>query len=123
MLKAAEEMRKRRFELAALEVYEVGKSIIEADSDVAEAIDYLVYYGRQMMDIARPRFLGRYPGEENEYLYGPKGIGVVISPWNFPLAIPAGMASAGIVTGNCVILKPSGLSPVTAWQLLKFSGR
>ncbi len=119
LLKAAEEMRKRRFELAALEVYEVGKSIIEADSDVAEAIDYLEYYGRQMMDIARPRFLGRYPGEENEYLYGPKGIGVVISPWNFPLAIPAGMASAGIVTGNCVILKPSGLSPVTAWQLVE----
>ncbi len=119
LFKAAEEMRKRRFELAALEAYEVGKPIMEADSDVAEAIDYLVYYGRQMLDIARPRFLGRYIGEENEYLYEPKGIGVVISPWNFPLAIPAGMASAGIVTGNCVILKPSGLSPVTAWQLVE----
>ena len=119
LFKAAEEMRKRRFELAALEAYEVGKPIMEADSDVAEAIDYLVYYGRQVLDIARPRFLGRYLGEENEYLYEPKGIGVVISPWNFPLAIPAGMASAGIVTGNCVILKPSGLSPVAAWQLVE----
>ena len=119
LFKAAEEMRKRRFELAALEAYEVGKPIMEADSDVAEAIDYLMYYGRQMIDLARPRFLGRYIGEENEYLYEPKGIGVVISPWNFPLAIPAGMAAAGIVTGNCVILKPSGLSPVTAWQLVE----
>ncbi len=119
LFKAAEEMRKRRFDLAALEAYEVGKPIMEADSDVAEAIDYLIYYGRQMIDIAKPRFLGRYIGEENEYLYGPKGIGVVISPWNFPLAIPAGMAAAGIVTGNCIILKPSGLSPVAAWQLVE----
>ena len=119
LFKAAEEMRKRRFELAALETYEVGKPVMEADSDIAESIDYLMYYGRQMLDIARPRVLGRYIGEENEYLYGPKGVGVVISPWNFPLAIPAGMVSAGIVTGNCVILKPSGLSPVAAWQLIE----
>ncbi|HXW68678.1 MAG TPA: proline dehydrogenase family protein [Dissulfurispiraceae bacterium] len=119
LFKAAEEMRKRRFELAALEAYEVGKPIMEADSDVAEAIDYLMYYGRQMIDMATPRFLGRHMGEENEYLYEPKGIGVVISPWNFPLAIPAGMASAGIVTGNCVILKPSGLAPVAGWQLVE----
>lgn len=119
LFKAAEEMRKKRFELAALEVYEVGKTIIEADGDVAEAIDYLEYYGRQMTDIAKPRLLGRYPAEVNEYFYEPRGIGVVISPWNFPLAIPAGMASAGIVAGNCIILKPSGLSPVAAWHLVE----
>ncbi|MBF0505862.1 MAG: proline dehydrogenase family protein [Nitrospirae bacterium] len=115
---AAEEMRKRRFKLAALELYEVGKPIMEADSDVAEAIDYLEYYGRQMIEIAKPKYTGRYPGEVNEYLYGPRGTAVVISPWNFPLAIITGMASAALVTGNCVILKPSGLSPVIAWQLV-----
>jgi RHH-type proline utilization regulon transcriptional repressor/proline dehydrogenase/delta 1-pyrroline-5-carboxylate dehydrogenase len=118
LFRAAEEMRKRRFDLAALEVYEVGKTIMEADADIAEAIDYLEYYGRQMLALAKPRYLGSYPGEVNEYRYEPRGVAVVISPWNFPLAIPAGMASAAIVTGNCAILKPSGLSPVTAWQLV-----
>jgi RHH-type proline utilization regulon transcriptional repressor/proline dehydrogenase/delta 1-pyrroline-5-carboxylate dehydrogenase len=118
LFRAAGEMRKRRFSLAALEVFEVGKSILEADSDVAEAIDYLEYYGRQMIELGRPRRLGNYPGEINEYVYEPKGIAAVISPWNFPLAIPAGMASAALVAGNCAILKPSGLSPVIAWQLV-----
>jgi RHH-type proline utilization regulon transcriptional repressor/proline dehydrogenase/delta 1-pyrroline-5-carboxylate dehydrogenase len=117
LFRAAEEMRKRRWDLAALEVYEVGKTWKEADADVVEAIDFLEYYGREMLRIGSPQSLGRYPGEKNEYVYEPKGIGVVISPWNFPLAIPAGMVSAGIVTGNCVIFKPSGLSPVTGWQL------
>ncbi len=119
LFRAAEEMRNRRFKLTALEVYEVGKPVMEADGDVAEAIDYLEYYGRQMIEIAKPKYPGRYPGEANEYLYGPRGTGVVISPWNFPLAIITGMASAALVTGNCVILKPSGLSPVIAWQLVE----
>ncbi len=114
---AAEEMRKRRFELAALEVYEVGKTWKDADADVAEATDYLEYYGREMLRLGKPRLLGNYPGELNEYLYEPRGIGVVISPWNFPLAIATGMVSAGIVTGNCVIFKPSGLSPICGWKL------
>jgi RHH-type transcriptional regulator, proline utilization regulon repressor / proline dehydrogenase / delta 1-pyrroline-5-carboxylate dehydrogenase len=114
---AAEEMRKRRFELAALEVYEVGKTWKDADADVAEAIDYLEYYGREMLRLGKPRLLGNYPGERNEYIYEPRGIGVVISPWNFPLAIATGMVSAGIVTGNCVIFKPSGLSPICGWHL------
>ncbi|HEX9020835.1 MAG TPA: L-glutamate gamma-semialdehyde dehydrogenase, partial [Nitrospirota bacterium] len=118
LFRAAAEMRKRRFLLTALEVYETGKTIMEADSDVTEAIDYLEYYGRQMIELGKPRRLGRYPGELNEYFYEPKGIGAVISPWNFPLAIPTGMASAAIVAGNCAILKPSGLSPVIAWQLV-----
>jgi RHH-type proline utilization regulon transcriptional repressor/proline dehydrogenase/delta 1-pyrroline-5-carboxylate dehydrogenase len=111
-------MRKRRFLLVALEVYEVGKTVPEADSDVAEAIDYLEYYGAQIAELGRPRSLGNYSGEINEYAYEPKGIAAVISPWNFPLAIPTGMASAAIVAGNCTILKPSGLSPVVAWQLV-----
>lgn len=115
---AAKEMRKIKFDLMALEVYEVGKSWMEADGDVAEAIDFLEYYGNEMIRLGTPRQLGGYPGETNEYFYEPRGVGVVISPWNFPLAIPAGMVSASIVTGNCVILKPSGQSPVVGWKLV-----
>jgi RHH-type proline utilization regulon transcriptional repressor/proline dehydrogenase/delta 1-pyrroline-5-carboxylate dehydrogenase len=114
---AAQEMRKKRIELAALEVLEAGKTWKDADGDVCEAIDYLEYYGREMLRLGVPAVLGNYPGEENEYRYEPKGTGVVISPWNFPLAIAAGMTSAAIVTGNCVIFKPSGLSPLTGREL------
>ncbi len=117
LFRVAEIMRGRRFELAALEVLEVGKTWKDADGDVAEAIDYLQYYGREMIRLGRPVRMGAYPGEKNEYFYEPKGVGVVISPWNFPLAIPTGMVSAAIVTGNAVIFKPSGLSPVIGWKL------
>lgn len=119
LFSAAESMRTRRHELAALEVYEVGKNWIEADADVAEAIDFLEYYAREMVKIGAPQVLGKYPGEENVVLYEPKGVGVVISPWNFPLAIAAGMVSAAVVTGNAVIFKPSSLAPVIGWQLFE----
>ena len=115
---AANEMRKQRFDLAAVEVYEVGKTWREADGDVAEAIDYLEYYGREMERLGQPHLLGDYPGESNEYVYQPLGVGVVISPWNFPLAIPTGMVSAALVAGNCVLFKPSGLSPVIGRRLV-----
>ena len=117
LFRAAGEMRKRRVELAALEVLEVGKTWKDADGDVCEAIDYLEYYGREMLRLGVPRILGDYPGEENEYHYEPKGVGVVISPWNFPLAIAAGMTAAALAAGNCVIFKPSGLSAVTGYRL------
>jgi RHH-type transcriptional regulator, proline utilization regulon repressor / proline dehydrogenase / delta 1-pyrroline-5-carboxylate dehydrogenase len=117
LFRAAEAMRTRRFELAALEVLEAGKSWADADGDVCEAVDYLEYYGREMKRIAGLNVLGRYPGEDNEYRYRPKGIGVVISPWNFPLAIATGMVSAAVVTGNCVLFKPSGLSPALGFEL------
>jgi RHH-type proline utilization regulon transcriptional repressor/proline dehydrogenase/delta 1-pyrroline-5-carboxylate dehydrogenase len=119
LIRAADEMRKMRFELSALEVFEVGKSWTEADADIAEAIDFLEYYGREMMRLGKPIRPGQYPGEYNEYTYEAKGVGVVISPWNFPIAIPAGMISAGIVTGNCIVFKPSGLSPVSGWQIME----
>ncbi len=115
---AAEEMRKQRFDLMAIEVYEVGKTWTEADGDVAEAIDFLEYYGREMRRLGPPRALGNYPGESNEYVYLPRGAGVVIAPWNFPLAIPTGMVSAAVVAGNCVLFKPSGLSPVIGRNLV-----
>jgi len=117
LFRVAEEMRRLRSELIALEIYEVGKTWKDADGDVNEAIDYCEYYGREMIRLGTPIRLGDFPGEENEYHYEPRGVGVVISPWNFPLAIPAGMISAGIVTGNCIIFKPSGLSPVAGWRL------
>ena len=118
LLKVSELMRQERFNLAALEVFEVGKTWKEADSNVTEAIDYLNYYALEIMRHGIRR-IDDYPGEVNDYLYEPKGIGVVISPWNFPLAIPAGMVSAAIVTGNCVIFKPSGLSPVIGYRLVE----
>jgi RHH-type proline utilization regulon transcriptional repressor/proline dehydrogenase/delta 1-pyrroline-5-carboxylate dehydrogenase len=114
---AAREMRKRKFDLAALEVYEVGKAWSEADGDVAEAIDFLEYYAREAVKICNPRTLGDYPGERNLYVHRPKGLGLVVSPWNFPIAIPTGMLAAAIATGNCVIFKPSGLSPVCGWEI------
>ncbi len=117
LFRAAKEMRKSRVELAALEVLEVGKTWKDADGDVCEAVDYLEYYGREMLRLGAPHILGDYPGEENEYHYEPKGVGVVISPWNFPLAIATGMTSAALVAGNCVIFKPSGLSPVIGYRL------
>ncbi len=122
LFKAAEEMRGRRFELAALEVFEAGKTWKEADGDVTEAIDYLEYYGREMVRLGRTLHPGDYPGEVNDYFYAPKGVGLVISPWNFPLAISTGMVSAALVTGNCVIFKPSSLSPVVGRKLMDAFG-
>jgi RHH-type proline utilization regulon transcriptional repressor/proline dehydrogenase/delta 1-pyrroline-5-carboxylate dehydrogenase len=125
LFKAANEMRKRRYDLVASEIHEVGKTWKDADGDIAEAVDYLEYYGRETMSLATPRFMGHYEGEQNEYLYEPRGVGVVISPWNFPIAIPTGMVSAALVTGNCVIFKPSSLSPVCAsklFEIFRFAG-
>jgi len=110
-------MRAARFDLAALEVLEVGKGWREADADVAEAIDFLEYYAREMRRLGRIRRLSDLPGEDNLYWYQPRGIGLVIAPWNFPLAIPAGMIAAAVVAGNVALFKPSGLSPVLGARL------
>ncbi|MBI5419353.1 MAG: bifunctional proline dehydrogenase/L-glutamate gamma-semialdehyde dehydrogenase [Deltaproteobacteria bacterium] len=112
LFRAAEIARRRRMELLAWQVLEVGKGWTEADADVTEAIDYLEYYGREMIRLGRPVRMGDCPGEDNRYFYRPRGVGVVIAPWNFPLAISAGMVSAALVTGNAVLYKPSSLSPV-----------
>ena len=105
--KAAAVMRQRRYELAAWEIFETGKPWREADADVAEAIDFLQFYAHEMARLGRPRRLGRAPGELNHRLYSPRGVTAVIAPWNFPLAIPTGMVSAALVTGNAVVFKPS----------------
>src|SRR5205823_9039917 len=110
--------RERRDALAALEVFEVGKTWREADADVTETIDYLEYYGREMLRLDHPRRLYPVPGETNDYFYQPRGVTVVIPPWNFPMAILTGMTSAALVTGNTVLLKPAIQSPVTAARLV-----
>ena len=115
---AAEAMRKRRFELAAWEVFESGKPWAEADADVAEAIDFCRYYALQMRKYAVPREVN-VPGEENQYFYRPRGVAVVIAPWNFPLAILTGMTAAALVTGNTVVMKPAEQSPVIAAKLME----
>src|SRR5438093_9543503 len=119
MAKAAELLRQRRFELAALEVFEVGKGWRDADADVAEAVDSLEYYRRQMRRLAEPIRLGAWPGELNHLLYRPRGVVAVLSPWNFPLAIPTGMVAAALVTGNAVLFKPSERSPVAGHALVE----
>jgi RHH-type transcriptional regulator, proline utilization regulon repressor / proline dehydrogenase / delta 1-pyrroline-5-carboxylate dehydrogenase len=108
----AERARKRRYDLAALQVFEVGKAWSEADADVCEAIDFLDYYGREMLRLGQPRRMGHVPGELSYLIYEPRGVCVVIAPWNFPLAISMGMTSAALVTGNTVVYKPASQSPV-----------
>jgi RHH-type transcriptional regulator, proline utilization regulon repressor / proline dehydrogenase / delta 1-pyrroline-5-carboxylate dehydrogenase len=115
---AAGRLQARRMELSAWEVFEVGKTWREADRDVTEAIDFLRYYADEVDRLDPSRKLGDYPGERNLYSYFPIGIGVVIAPWNFPLAIPAGMVSAALAAGNAVLFKPSELSPVMGYHLV-----
>ncbi len=113
----ARKMRERKFELAAWMVFETGKQWREADADVAEAIDFCEYYGREMLSLTSPRRRD-LPGENNEYFYMPRGVTVVIAPWNFPLAILTGMAVAPLVGGNTVILKPAEQSSIVAAKLV-----
>jgi RHH-type transcriptional regulator, proline utilization regulon repressor / proline dehydrogenase / delta 1-pyrroline-5-carboxylate dehydrogenase len=115
---AAKEMRRRRFELSAWQVYETGKPWREADADVAEAIDYCDYYAMEMLRLAPPR-LRNVPGEDNAYFYEPRGVTVVIAPWNFPLAILTGMTAAALVTGNPVVMKPAEQSAVIGAKLME----
>jgi RHH-type proline utilization regulon transcriptional repressor/proline dehydrogenase/delta 1-pyrroline-5-carboxylate dehydrogenase len=118
LVRAAAVMRRRRFELTAWEVYECAKQWREADADVAEAIDFCEYYAAEMRRLARPRHRD-LPGEANEFLYEPRGVAVVIAPWNFPLAILCGMTSAALVTGNPAIMKPAEQSSVVGAKLME----
>jgi RHH-type proline utilization regulon transcriptional repressor/proline dehydrogenase/delta 1-pyrroline-5-carboxylate dehydrogenase len=117
LFRAARTMQRQRCELAAWEVYECGKQWREADADVAESIDYCNYYGQEMLRLAVPR-LRDVPGEDNEYFYEPRGVVVVIAPWNFPLAILCGMTTAALVTGNTIIMKPAEQSSVMGAKLM-----
>jgi predicted delta-1-pyrroline-5-carboxylate dehydrogenase group 2 len=111
LVKAAAWMRARRAELAAQAVRECAKPWDEADADVCEAIDFLEFYARGAVALDRGKALFQVPGERNEMRYAPRGVVAVISPWNFPIAIPMGMTAAGLATGNSVVLKPAEQSP------------
>jgi 1-pyrroline-5-carboxylate dehydrogenase len=119
LFRAADVLRRRRNEMSAWMVFEVGKSWIEADGDTAEAIDFLEFYGREMLRYAAPQPVVPIAGERNELIYIPLGVGVIISPWNFPLAIMAGMTAAAFVTGNTVVLKPASDSPTIAAKFME----
>jgi RHH-type proline utilization regulon transcriptional repressor/proline dehydrogenase/delta 1-pyrroline-5-carboxylate dehydrogenase len=119
LTKAAAWMRGRRYDLAASQILEIGKQWDQASADVAEAIDYLEYYAKEMVRLGAPQTLPSPPGEHNRYLYEPRGVAAVIAPWNFPLAITTGMVSAAIVTGNCVVYKPSPLTPAIGYHLVE----
>jgi 1-pyrroline-5-carboxylate dehydrogenase len=119
LFKAAQAIRDRKFDYAAWLVFEVGKSWAEADADVAETIDFLEFYGREALRLAGDQPLTKIAGEDNALEYIPLGVGAVIPPWNFPLAIMAGMTAAAIVTGNTVVLKPSSDSPVIAGKFVE----
>lgn len=118
LFKAAALLRARKHEFSAWLILEIGKSWAEADGDTAEAIDFLEFYGREMVRLSQPQPLIPFNGEENELHYLPLGVGIVIPPWNFPLAIMAGMTTAAIVSGNTVILKPSSETPTIAYQFM-----
>ncbi len=114
LFKTAALVRERKYELAALVCYEVGKSWIEADADIAETIDFCEFYGREMLRLAEPQKLTPMRGERNYLVYIPLGVGAIIPPWNFPCAIMAGLVVSSLVTGNTVVLKPAADSPTIA---------
>lgn len=119
LFRVAAIMRERKHELSAWMVHEVAKTWPEADGDTAEAIDFCEFYAREMLRYAGKQPLVNIPGEQNQLDYIPLGVGAVIPPWNFPLAIMAGMTVASFVTGNTVVLKPSSDSPTIAFKFFE----
>ena len=117
--RAAEILERRRFELSALEVFEVAKAWSEADADIREAIDFCRFYAQQMRRLGRPKLTQQVPGEESYHHYWPRGVAFVVAPWNFPIAILCGMTSAALVTGNTVIMKPSEQSIICGAMLMQ----
>src|SRR5207244_1189036 len=117
--RAADIMHHRRFELSALEVFEVGKAWAEADGDIREAMDFCRFYAHEMRLIGRPRLTQHVLGEESYQHYWPRGVAMIIAPWNFPMAILSGMTTAALVTGNTVIMKPAEQSAVIGAMLME----
>jgi 1-pyrroline-5-carboxylate dehydrogenase len=114
LLVAADLIRRRKLEFNAWLVYEAGKTWPEAEADVSEAIDFCEYYAREMLRLSGPHAMLHLPGEKDELAHIPLGAGVIIAPWNFPLAILAGMTAAALVAGNTAIVKPSSDTPTIA---------
>ncbi|HEV8636841.1 MAG TPA: L-glutamate gamma-semialdehyde dehydrogenase [Chloroflexota bacterium] len=118
LLRAASVMRRRKHELSATMVAEIGKTWPEADADTAEAIDFCEYYAREMLRLGGPQPLAPAAGTASELLYQPIGVGLVVSPWNFPCAIATGMVVGPVVAGNPVVFKPSSLTPVIGAKVM-----
>ncbi len=119
LFRIADIIRQRKHEFSAWMVFEVAKTWAEADGDTAEAIDFLEYYGREMLRWSERQPIVKVDGEDNRLEYIPLGVAAVIPPWNFPLAIMAGMTMAAVVTGNTVVLKPSSDSPTIAAKFME----
>ncbi len=117
LFRAADLIEKRRAELSAIIILEVGKTWTEADADISEAVDFCNYYAKEALRLGKPQKLGDYPGEHNQLFYEPRGVTAVIAPWNFPLAIPCGMFAASLVMGNPTLLKPAEQSSRIASEL------
>ncbi|RMH28831.1 MAG: aldehyde dehydrogenase family protein, partial [Planctomycetota bacterium] len=111
LTRAADIMRRQRDGLAGVMIREAGKTWREADADVCEAIDFCEYYARLAVPLFERARLGRFIGELDEVWHQPRGVAVVISPWNFPLAICCGMTVAALVTGNTAVVKPAEQTP------------
>ena len=119
LFKAAAIFRRRRHEFSAAMTVEAGKNYVEADGDTAEAIDFLEYYGRQMVELDKGKPVLSRLNEHNEYFYQPMGVGFIIPPWNFPFAIMCGTTVAALVTGNTVLMKPSEKAPVVSAKFVE----
>jgi 1-pyrroline-5-carboxylate dehydrogenase len=119
LLRASAIIKRRRYELLAWEAHEGGKTWAEADAEVAEAIDFMEYYSREMLRLKDGVEIYSVPGEESRYFYQPMGVGVIIAPWNFPVAILMGMSSAAIVTGNTIVMKPSEFTSVLGAKVME----
>ena len=119
LLRASAIIKRRRFELLAWEAHEAGKTWAEADAEVAEAIDFMEYYAREMLRLKDGVEIYSIPGEESRYFYQPMGVGVIIAPWNFPVAILMGMSSAAIVAGNTIVMKPSEFTSVLGAKVME----
>jgi len=109
----------RKFELAAWQSFEAGKNWAEAEADVLEAVDFCRFYAHEALRLSQPVDVVQVDGEVNESFLQPMGAGVVIPPWNFPLAIPVGMAIGPVAAGNTVVMKPASNTPLIAWQFMK----
>jgi 1-pyrroline-5-carboxylate dehydrogenase len=119
LLRASAIIKRRRFELLAWEAHEAGKTWAEADAEVAEAVDFMEYYSREMLRLKDGVEIYSVPGEESRYFYQPMGVGVTVAPWNFPVAILMGMTSAAIVAGNTVVMKPSEFTSVLGAKVME----
>jgi 1-pyrroline-5-carboxylate dehydrogenase len=119
LLKAAAILRRRAYEFSAVLVHEISKNWAEAWADTAELIDFMEFYAREMIRLQGDHASVPYAGEESCLVYVPLGVGIVISPWNFPLAIMGGMTAAAAVTGNTVIVKPASQAPVVAAMFME----